>query len=96
MTDPHIAMGTRRPQRDGYPALATWMAQDVDYEGFMFRRFDRLAARNILNLQSRPLEIESAVDELYDESRRGGDARLKGVGGAGRELEEGRRRRRQR
>jgi 16S rRNA U1498 N3-methylase RsmE len=45
--DPELA----RP-RDGYPALAYWIARDPDNETFIFRKFNRLAARNILHLQA--------------------------------------------
>lgn len=58
----------RAARRNGYPALARWMALDPDYEGFMFRRFDRLSARNLLHLQSRLLELESKIDHLDDAS----------------------------
>ena len=63
--------------RDGYPALARWIASDQDYEGFVFRRFDRLSARNLLNLQSRLLALEKAIDELDSESRRQRDTGLR-------------------
>ena len=63
--------------RDGYPALARWIASDQDYEGFVFRRFDRLSARNLLNLQSRLLALEKAIDELDSESRQQRDTGLR-------------------
>jgi hypothetical protein len=55
--------------RDGYPSLATWIARDSDYEAYIFRRFDRLAARNILNLQSQLIQIEEQLDKLDESSR---------------------------
>ena len=63
--------------RDGYPALARWIASDQDYEGFVFRRFDRLSARNLLNLQSRLLALEKAINELDSESRQQRDTGLR-------------------
>jgi hypothetical protein len=55
--------------RDGYPALAEWISRDPDHETFIFRRFDRLAARNLLNLQSELVAIEEKVDRMDEESR---------------------------
>ena len=63
--------------RDGYPALAAWIARDPDGEAFVFRRFDRLAARNILHLQSRLIALENEIDQLDDEARRTGDSETK-------------------
>jgi hypothetical protein len=58
--------------RDGYPALSEWIARDPDHEGFMFRRFDKLTARNLLVLQSKLFEIEEKLEELDEESRKKG------------------------
>ena len=55
--------------RDGYPALATWVARDPDNESFVFRKFARLGARNILHLQSRLIALEKEIDELDEEAR---------------------------
>jgi hypothetical protein len=59
--------------RDGYPALAAWIARDPDNETFVFRKFGRLAARNILHLQSQIIAIERDVDQLDEEARRSSD-----------------------
>lgn len=56
-------------RRDGYPALAEWVARDPDHETFVFRRFDRLAARNLLNLQSELVAIEDKLDRMDEDSR---------------------------
>ncbi|KAK4073087.1 hypothetical protein Purlil1_13136 [Purpureocillium lilacinum] len=37
----------------GFPLLAGRMALGPDYETFIFRRYDRLSARNLLHLESR-------------------------------------------
>lgn len=37
-----VELGTHR---DGYPALAAWISHDPDNETFIFRKFDRLAAK---------------------------------------------------
>lgn len=55
--------------RDGYPSLAEWISRDPDYETFIFRRFDRLAARNLLNLQSELVGIEAKLDRLDEDAR---------------------------
>jgi len=64
----HLEKGKIR-LRDGYPALSEWIARDPDHETFIFRRFDRLTARNLLNLQSQLLEIEQKLDDLDQKSR---------------------------
>jgi hypothetical protein len=56
-------------KRDGYPALAEWISRDPDHETFIFRRFDRLAARNLLNLQSELVALEDRLDRMDAESR---------------------------
>ncbi|KAK2761714.1 hypothetical protein FQN54_001542 [Arachnomyces sp. PD_36] len=59
--------------RDGYPSLAAWIARDPDNEAFVFRKFDRLAARNILHLQSRLIALEKEIDDLDEAARRSSD-----------------------
>lgn len=51
--------------RNGYPALAEWMARNPEYETFIFRRFDRLSARNLLHLESQVSQLEWRL-ELVD------------------------------
>jgi hypothetical protein len=55
--------------RDGYPALATWMARDPDGEAYIFRKFTRLSARNLLHLQSQLTELEHEIDTLDEAAR---------------------------
>jgi len=59
--------------RDGFPALASWIARDPDNESFVFRKFDRLGARNILHLQSQLIALENELDQLDEEARRSND-----------------------
>ncbi|KAI9686991.1 MAG: hypothetical protein M1822_002744 [Bathelium mastoideum] len=59
--------------RAGYPSLAAWIARDPDHEAFVFRRFDRLAARNLLHLQSRLITVELEIDQLDEEARLNSD-----------------------
>ena len=48
----------------GYPALASFIASDSDHSTAIYRRFDRLSARNLLYLQSDLIQLESAQDAL--------------------------------
>ncbi|KAF2652005.1 hypothetical protein K491DRAFT_781433 [Lophiostoma macrostomum CBS 122681] len=59
--------------RDGYPALAAWIARDPDSETFVFRKFDRLGARNILHLQSKLIALEHDIDQLDEQARQSKD-----------------------
>jgi hypothetical protein len=59
--------------RDGYPSLASWIARDHDSETLIFRKFDRLAARNILGLQAQLTSLEHEIDQLDEEARRSSD-----------------------
>jgi hypothetical protein len=63
--------------RDGYPALSSWISSDIDDEGFIFRRFSRLSARNLLNLQSQLISIEKELEDLDRESRQTQDVGLR-------------------
>jgi len=49
---------------DGFPSLAAFMASDRDKTAMILKRFDRLAARNLLCLQSELAEIESKLDQF--------------------------------
>ncbi|KAI0855357.1 hypothetical protein F4860DRAFT_519960 [Xylaria cubensis] len=46
---------------EGYAAVAGWIALDPDNETFVFRKFDKLAARNLLCMQSELLSIEKEL-----------------------------------
>lgn len=59
--------------RDGYPALADWIARDPDNETFVFRKFDRLGARNILHLQAKLTALENEIDQQDKEARQSND-----------------------
>ena len=48
--------------RNGYPGMAAWTARNPDYETFIFRRFDRLSARNLLHLESQVAGLEAQLD----------------------------------
>lgn len=57
----------RNVPQTGYPALADWIAQEQDSESFIFRKFTRLSARNLLYLQNRVYELEAESDSLDQE-----------------------------
>jgi hypothetical protein len=45
-------------ESNGYATAASSIAQDPDKETYVFRRFDRLTARNLLNLQGELLALQ--------------------------------------
>jgi hypothetical protein len=47
---------------DGFPSFAHFISEDI--EGAIFRKFDRLSARNLLYLQSNLNELRAALDNL--------------------------------
>jgi hypothetical protein len=48
----------------GFPSLAAFMSDNAHSESFLFHRFDRLAARNLLYLQSELAEFQMKLDEF--------------------------------
>ena len=55
----------------GYPSLAAFIASDRDKSTAIYRRFDRLSARNLLYLQSELQELEERQDALDAEDLHG-------------------------
>ena len=55
-------------QGDGYPAFATFVAQDYDDETYVFRRFRNLAARTLLHLQGELIKLEKDSIDLDNEA----------------------------
>jgi hypothetical protein len=51
----------------GYPSLAAFIASDPDHSTAIYRRFDRLSARNLLYLQAELSILEKKQDELDKE-----------------------------
>lgn len=43
---------------EGFSGLATWVALDPDNESFIFRKFDKLAARRLLHMQAKLASLE--------------------------------------
>jgi hypothetical protein len=56
----------------GYPSLAAFIASDRDKSTAIYRRFDRLSARNLLYLQSELQELEERQDAFDAEDLHGG------------------------
>ena len=55
----------------GYPSLAAFIASDRDKSTAIYRRFDRLSARNLLYMQSELVELEARQDAFDAEDSRG-------------------------
>lgn len=54
----------------GYPRFAAFISEDKDKSSTIYRRFERLAARNLLYLESELAELEAKQDELDEEYRK--------------------------
>jgi hypothetical protein len=52
----------------GFPSLADFIASDPDKTTLIFKRFDRLAARNLLHLQSELARLQHKLDLLDEKS----------------------------
>lgn len=63
-TPSDLECGFAHVPQSGFPALGEWMAEDPDSETFIFRKFERLSARNLLFLQSRVYELEERSEKL--------------------------------
>lgn len=48
----------------GFPSLAEWRTNIPDYEGYIFRRFDYLSARNLQHLESELALLEARLTAL--------------------------------
>jgi hypothetical protein len=66
-----VEIGGPSDRNNGFVSAAAFIAKDHDNETFVFKRFDELAARNILYLQAELLSLESklhAFDEQIEKS----------------------------
>ncbi|KAE9975682.1 hypothetical protein BLS_002490 [Venturia inaequalis] len=68
---------------NGYPELASFIATDRDRTTLIFKRFDRLAARNLLHLQSELARLQAKLDKL-DQPSQGMDEDVEQMLAAGR------------
>lgn len=48
----------------GIPAVAGFKSSDPDHDSFIFRRFDRLAARNLVQLECELVDLEDQQERL--------------------------------
>ena len=55
-------------QGDGYPALSVFVIGDPDHETYVFRKFRKLGARNLLDLQGELIKLESDAENLEREA----------------------------
>ena len=55
----------------GYCSLAIFIASDCDKSTSIYRRFDRLSARNLLCIESELVKLEAQQDKLDAEDLRG-------------------------
>ncbi len=60
----------------GYPRYSAFIASDEDKSTTIFRRFQRLSARNLLYLESELSELEAIQDRLDQEAKRDEDLEL--------------------
>lgn len=51
----------------GFPALSNFLSSSPNAENFIFKRFDRLAARSLLYYQSELAQLEQSLDKLDKE-----------------------------
>ncbi|KAJ4252415.1 hypothetical protein NW762_011015 [Fusarium torreyae] len=58
----------------GFPGLARNIATSPDYETFIFRKFDRLSARNLLHLESRLAYLEWKLDRADEQAMQSQDS----------------------
>ncbi|CAG7561059.1 unnamed protein product [Fusarium equiseti] len=64
-----MSLTQRKHYIDGYPSLSYFIASDKDGTSAIFKRFNRLAARDLLILQSELAELEAKLDSFDEEDR---------------------------
>ena len=72
LTDIELAT-SRSEYVNGYASVANFIARDQDNTSTIFRRFDRIAARNLLYLQSKLQRLEAIQDDLDGQDLRTND-----------------------
>ena len=66
-----------RQPRDGYPALAAYLAEDADGETLVFRKFAVLTVRKLLHLESQLIDLEQQQRNLDIEAAGSQDHELR-------------------
>ena len=70
-------VSSEKEYANGFPLVAAFIAEDKDKTSTIYRRFDRLAARNLLYLQSRLVQLEATQDRYDSEDLGDGDLQAK-------------------
>ena len=60
----HVAKSTQPSKAIGFAAAANFVASDSDQETFVFRKFNRLSARNLISMQNELMYLEQQQDVL--------------------------------
>lgn len=86
-----LEMGGRQPAgalppKEGFAAVAEWIASDPDHEAFIYRKFNGISSRNLLYLQCEILFIESELQELDQRVSQSEDMTMKDMARAWEEL----------
>ncbi|RYP14827.1 hypothetical protein DL765_006128 [Monosporascus sp. GIB2] len=71
------SLGLPNDRKEGFANVARWIALDNDNETFVYGKFDELAARNLLYLQSELLVLEKQLNELDKNDANSEDLDLK-------------------
>ena len=75
LDDIELSSSTYFPPQNGFAAVADKVAQDIDKTTTIYRRFDKLSARNILLLQAEIAELEYQQDRFdVEDSKRDTDS----------------------
>ncbi|WQF80553.1 hypothetical protein CDEST_05567 [Colletotrichum destructivum] len=74
-TRAHLDRATK--SKEGYANVARWMALDADGETHIYRKFDELAARNLLFFQSELLALAAQLDHFDEKDAETDDMDLK-------------------
>ena len=66
-----------REYPNGFASVAEFIVKDPDKTSTIFKRFDQLAARNLLYLQAKLLKLQAIQDDLDEEDLKTQDKDLK-------------------
>lgn len=68
---PDLEKGPFKSPAYGFASVADLIARDPDKSGTIYRRFDKLAARNLLYLESKLAVLEQKQEEFDEEDANG-------------------------
>lgn len=75
--DQNFSQSNRYQRKNGFAQVARWIALDPDKETSIYRKFDALAAGNLLYLQSELLVLENTLDQLDRNDANSQDMKLR-------------------